>query len=64
MAMVKRWFENNERTQAKKEAKAQGVKAWMFTKSTRAGKKKGFYVGPSLPKILQKITGTTEQIYP
>jgi hypothetical protein len=64
MAMVKRWFEANERTLAKREAKAQGVKAWVFTKSTREGKKKGFYVGPALPKILKKYEDTVEQVWP
>lgn len=64
MAMVKRWFAANERVMAKKEAKAQGAKVWLYTKSTRDGKKKGFYVGPSLPKILKKNEEAVTQVWP
>jgi len=62
MANTKKWFESNERTAAKKTAKSLKVDAWKFTKSTKAGKSAGFYVGTTVPKLLNKPSITLEKI--
>lgn len=62
MANTKKWFESNERSVAKRTAKQMGVDAWKYTKSTRAGKSAGFYVGSTIPKMLTKPSVTVEKI--
>ena len=62
MANTKKWFESNERSVAKRVAKQLKVDAWKYTKSTRAGKSAGFYVGAAIPKLLEKPSITVEKI--
>jgi hypothetical protein len=60
--MHKRWFESNERFAAKRAAKQRRASAWKYTQKTRAGTKKGFYVGAQIPKVLGTKNTSIEQV--
>jgi hypothetical protein len=67
MPMPKKWFSSNERREAKMSAKHQNeykedVQVWKFTRTTRNGKTRGFYVGTYVPVVLQRKNIALEEI--
>jgi hypothetical protein len=61
--MHQRWFEPKERTTAKRTAKQRGVDVWKYThKQREGGKRAGFYVGKTVPKVLRAGNITIESI--
>lgn len=61
--MHQRWYESNERVVAKRAAKQRSARAWKYThKQREGGTKAGFYVGQTIPKVLEAKNVTVERI--